>query len=298
QITFEILVKVLLSIDPGREMDALKRDFEEYIKGLICLPINLPGTRLHKSLKAKKGLLRAVNRIVESRKKGQTTTSDEEGRSEDLLDVLLRDGDREMESVSGNIIEMMIPGEETMPTAITLAVKFLTDNPLALACLLEENMELKRRKDDSKEEYSWTDYLSLRFTQNVISETLRLGNIINAVWRKSLKDVEFKGYFIPQGWCVLASFSSVHMDDENYENPYEFNPWRWKDSGACISSNTFTPFGGGQRLCPGMELSRLEIAIFLHRLITKFRWVAEEDEIIYFPTVRMKSKLPITVIPL
>lgn len=30
-------------------------------------------------------------------------------------------------------------------------------------------MELKRQKTDSKEEYIWTDYMSLPFTQNVCS---------------------------------------------------------------------------------------------------------------------------------
>ena len=51
QITFTILVKVLLSIGPGEDLDFLKREFEEFIKGLICLPLKFPGTRLYKSLK-------------------------------------------------------------------------------------------------------------------------------------------------------------------------------------------------------------------------------------------------------
>lgn len=51
QITFTILVKVLLSIGPGEDLDFLKREFEEFIKGLICLPLKIPGTRLYKSLK-------------------------------------------------------------------------------------------------------------------------------------------------------------------------------------------------------------------------------------------------------
>lgn len=51
KITFEILVRVLLSVGPGDQMNLLKREFEEFIKGLICLPIKLPGTRLYKSLK-------------------------------------------------------------------------------------------------------------------------------------------------------------------------------------------------------------------------------------------------------
>ncbi|PKI69993.1 hypothetical protein CRG98_009596, partial [Punica granatum] len=51
QITFGILVKVLMSIGPGEELEFMSREFEEFIKGLICLPIKLPGTRLYKSLK-------------------------------------------------------------------------------------------------------------------------------------------------------------------------------------------------------------------------------------------------------
>lgn len=39
---------------------------------------------------------------------------------------------------------------------------------------------------------------------------------------------EFAGHLIPQGWCVLASFISVHMDEENYDDPYQFDPWRWE----------------------------------------------------------------------
>ncbi|GFP93372.1 3-epi-6-deoxocathasterone 23-monooxygenase [Phtheirospermum japonicum] len=301
KITFEILVRVLLSIGPGEEMELLKKEFVEFIKGLICLPINLPGTRLYKSLQAKKRLLKMVGKIVEERKMAMDK-AEEKLLPNDAIDVLLRDEDSSdrlpLDFICGNIIEMMIPGEETVPTAMTLAVKFLVDNPVALAHLVEENMELKKKKVQSREKYSWTDYMSLPFTQNVISETLRLANIINAVWRKALKDVKIKGNLIPKGWCVLASFSSVHMDETNYENPYEFDPWRWKKIGNALSTNIFTPFGGGQRLCPGLELSRLEISIFLHHLVTTYRWAAEDDVIIYFPTVKMKRKLPITIMPL
>ncbi|XVF15836.1 hypothetical protein REPUB_Repub09cG0190600 [Reevesia pubescens] len=307
KITFEVLVKVLISVGPGEDLNYLKREFEEFIKALICLPINFPGTRLYKSLKAKERLLKMVKRIVEERKLGLNQKTDEKSNANnnDVVDVLLRDSEEANEKqslpldfISGNIMEMMIPGEETVPMAMTLAVKFLSDCPVALHQLMEENMELKKQKMNSGEDYSWTDYMSLPFTHNVISETLRLANIINGVWRKALKDTDIKGYLIPEGWCVLASFFSVHMDEENYENPYLFHPWRWEKLGAAVNNNSFTPFGGGQRLCPGLELSRLEISIFLHHLITSYRWVAEEDEIIYFPTVKMKRKLPIKVTPL
>ena len=40
-----------------------------------------------------------------------------------------------------------------------------------------------------------------------------------------------------------------------------------------MSTSSFTPFGGGLRLCPGLDLARLEASIFLHHLVTSFRYV-------------------------
>nr|DAD40816.1 TPA_asm: hypothetical protein HUJ06_015139 [Nelumbo nucifera] len=236
-ITFQVLVKALMSVGPGEDLQFLRREFGEFIKGLVCLPIKLPGTRLYKSLKAKERLLKMVRRIVEEKKMKMENT-DERGPPMDAVDVLLCDSGEAadekqrlpLDFISGNIIGMMIPGEDSVPMLMTLAIKYLSDSPLALRQLQEENMELKRRKAHLGEDYAWTDYMSLPFTQNVINETLRMANIINAVWRKTLKDIEIKGYFIPKGWCVLASFVSVHMNEENYEDPYRFDPWRWEVS--------------------------------------------------------------------
>ncbi|KAF6144111.1 hypothetical protein GIB67_004784 [Kingdonia uniflora] len=269
-IAFEVLVKVLMSVNPGEDLEFFKREYREFIKGLICFPIKLPGSQLYKSLKAKERLLKLVRNIVEEKK----FKLDKEGKLDtikDVVEVLLCDAGED-----GNEIQRL---------------------PLDSS---EENMELKRRKIQLSQEYVWTDYISLPFTQNVINETLRMGNIINAVWRKALKDIEIKGYLIPKEWCVLASFGSVHMDDKNYENPCQFDPWRWqkKQEQSGTTSKNFTPFGGGQRLCPGLELSRLEVSIFLHHLVTRYRWMAEEDFIVNFPTVKMKHKMLITVTPI
>lgn len=141
----------------------------------------------------------------------------------------------------------------------------------------------------------------------VITETLRIGNIISGIMRKAVRDVEMKGNLIPKGWCVFVYFRSVHLGADIYDDPYAFNPWRWKVRShpaphciyACISllicrtcndvlignpwtflqerdmmgSSGFTPFGGGQRLCPGLDLARLEASVFLHHLVTNFRYI-------------------------
>ena len=50
QIVFEILVKGLIGLEAGPETRQLKQQFQEFIVGLMSLPIKLPGTRLYRSL--------------------------------------------------------------------------------------------------------------------------------------------------------------------------------------------------------------------------------------------------------
>ncbi|CAD6250530.1 unnamed protein product [Miscanthus lutarioriparius] len=73
------------------------------------------------------------------------------------------------------------------------------------------------------------DYKKIQYyTQNVINETLRGGNVVKFVHRKALKDVRYKGYLIPAGWEVLPIFGAVHLDPSLHVNPQQFMPCRWK----------------------------------------------------------------------
>jgi len=297
-IAFHVLLKALMSLSPGNDMEYLKQEFRKFISGLVSLPVKLPGTRLYNSLQAKARMVKMVHKIIEE-KRASYSTCTYPSRPGDVLDVLLQETNDLAEQyfpidvICDNMIDLMIPGEDSVPMLMTLAVKFLTDCPLALQQLQEENTKLKKSKEQEKEQLTWSDYTSLTFTQNVITETLRMGNIITGVMRKALHDVEIKGHFIPKGWCVFTYFRSIHLDKDFYDSPYKFNPWRWQEKDPIGS--IFIPFGGGQRLCPGIDMARLEASIFLHQLVTQYSWEAEDDSIVNFPTVQMKKRMPIRI---
>ncbi|XP_064944398.1 cytochrome P450 90D2-like isoform X3 [Musa acuminata AAA Group] len=198
KIIFQILVKGLIGLEPGKEMQLLKQQFKEFIAGLMSLPVKLPGSRLYRSLQAKKKMVMLIKSIIEEKRKNKLGCA-----PRDVVDVLINDASGQLTDnlISDNMIDLMIPAEDSVPVLVTLAVKYLSECPLALQ----------------------------------------------------------------------------HLED--------------KDMSSC----GFTPFGGGQRLCPGLDLARLEASIFLHHLVTNFTWVAEEDHIVNFPTVRMKGGMPIRV---
>ncbi|GLJ40696.1 hypothetical protein SUGI_0840560 [Cryptomeria japonica] len=293
KITFELTVKQILSFDPGQWSENLRKEYLQLIDGFFSLPLRLPFTTYGKALKARAKVAEELRAVVKKRR-NESENSDHY----DMLAALLNEKS-EGESLSDDqiidlLLSLLVAGYETTSTIMTLAVKFLTETPKALAELKEEHETIRRHKVGAQR-LEWNDFKCMIFTQCVISETLRIANIISGVFRKALCDVEIKDYTIPKDWLVFPCFRAVHLDEDNYSNDArKFNPWRWQGKQPSINGGTFTPFGGGPRLCPGYELARVGISVFLHHMVTLFCWeVIEEDKLIFFPTTRTVKRYPI-----
>ncbi|XP_027332727.1 cytochrome P450 90A1-like isoform X3 [Abrus precatorius] len=296
KITFELTVKQLMSFDPGEWTETLRKEYVLVIEGFFTLPLPLFSTTYRRAIKARTKVAEALTLIVRQRRNESVMGE----RKNDMLGALLTSGYHfSDEQIVDFMLALLVAGYETTSTIMTLAVKFLTETPLALAQLKEEHDQIRAKKSYSEAPLEWTDYKSMAFTQCVVNETLRMANIIGGIFRRAMTDINIKGYTIPKGWKVFASFRAVHLNPDHFKEARTFNPWRWQvnnSAEATSPGNVYTPFGGGPRLCPGYELARVVLSVFLHRIVTRYSWFpAEEDKLVFFPTTRTQKRYPIIV---
>lgn len=294
KITFALTMKQLLSFDPCEWTESLRKEYLLVIDGFFSIPLPFFSTTYNRAIKARTKVAEALGLVVRERRKGK-----EQGeRKNDMLGAMLDEeagGGLSDEMIVDFLVSLLVAGYETTSTTMTLAVKYLTETPLALAQLKEEQEKIRAQKGED-EPLLWTDYKSMPFTQCVVNETLRIANIIGGIFRRTISDVHVSGYTIPKGMKVFAAFRGVHMNEEYFKDARKFNPWRWQSDTVACPPSAFTPFGGGPRLCPGYELSRVSISVFLHHLITKYSWEpAEKDKLVFFPTTRTQKRYPIYV---
>ncbi|CAL4995646.1 unnamed protein product [Urochloa decumbens] len=310
KVTFNLTVKQLVSIDPGPWTESVRREYVKLIDGFFSIPFPfahlLPFTTYGQALKARKKVAGALREVISRRMdeklvdRAADSEEDEKIEKKDMVQELLEaeDGSFSVEEMVDFCLSLLVAGYETTSVLMTLAVKFLTETPTALAQLKEEHENIRdiKGKDQPLE---WSDYKSMPFTQCVINETLRVANLISGVFRRANTDIQFKDYTIPKGCKIFASFRAVHLNTEHYENARTFDPWRWQSKNKlqnAVGASLFTPFGGGPRLCPGYELARVVVSVFLHHLVTRFSWEeAEEDRIVFFPTTRTLKGYPINL---
>ncbi|CAN0907532.1 Cytochrome P450 87A3 [Linum grandiflorum] len=237
---FDLTAKKLISYDQDSSSENLRENFVAFIQGLISFPLNIPGTAYHKCLKGRKRAMKMLKNLLHERR--MNPRKHQGDFFDHVLEELHRDNTILTEEIALDLMFVLLFASfETTSLALTLAMKFLSDHPRVLKQL------------------------------TFINETVRLANIVPGIFRKVLRDIQFKGYTIPAGWAVMVCPPAVHLNPAKYEDPLAFNPWRWDGQELNGASRNFMAFGGGMRFCVGTEFTKVQMAVFLHCLVTKYR---------------------------
>ncbi|XP_021716109.1 abscisic acid 8'-hydroxylase 2-like [Chenopodium quinoa] len=279
------------------EVEGIKHLYQCLEKGYNSMPLNFPGTPFHKSMKARKLLNGTLRKLIAKRKENNNIDGG-------LLGVLLKSREQETSSnyelsdsqIADNIIGVIFAAHDTTASVLTWVLKYLHDNQHLLEAVTKEQEGVRQSLIEANRGLTWEDTRNMPLTSRVIQETLRTASILSFTFREAVHDVEFEGYLIPKGWKVLPLFRSIHHCAEFFPQPEKFDPSRFE---VPPRPNTYMPFGNGVHSCPGSELAKLEMLIFVHHLTTTYRWKAtgDEDGIQYGPFPVPKHGFPIMVHP-
>lgn len=286
--TFNVAMLSILGEDEVLYRDDLKGLYHILEKGYNSMPINLPGTLFHKSIKARKELAQILAKIILLRRQKKRDHTD-------LLGSFMEDSEGLTdEQIADNVIGVIFAARDTTASVLTWILKYLGENPSVLQAVTEEQESIIKSKEERGEEkaLNWADTKKMPITTRVIQETLRVASILSFTFREAVEDVEFNGYLIPKGWKVLPLFRNIHHNPANFPEPEKFEPSRFE---VAPKPNTFMPFGSGIHSCPGNELAKLEILILVHHLTTKYRWciMSPQNGIQYGPFALPQNGLPI-----
>ncbi|XP_026450866.1 cytochrome P450 87A3-like [Papaver somniferum] len=274
KMIFELTARKLISYeyDPTKPSENLRECFAAFNEGLISFPLDIPGTAYHKCLQGRKHAMKILKAMLQERRK--IPKSCPEDFFDHVLDELKNEGTKLTEAIGLDLMFLLLFASlKTTSISTTFANKLLTENPAVLEELTEEKHDaiIRSRKNEDAQ-LTWKEYKSTKFTIKVINESVRLANIVPGVFRKALKDVHIKGYTIPAGWAVMLCIPSVHLNPSEYKDPLEFNPHRWDGVELNGGTKDFMAFGAGQRFCVGTDFAKLQMAVFLHFLVTKYKW--------------------------
>jgi len=119
---------------------------------------------------------------------------------------------------------------------------------------------------------TFADIATLRYTENVIRESLRLYPPLWMIWRRAREDYPLNGYVAPARSIIVVSQHVMHRDERYFTEPLRFNPERWTEEfSERLPKFAYFPFGGGPRQCLGDRFGFMAAVLILATIAQKWR---------------------------
>jgi cytochrome P450 len=276
RLTLAIVGKTLFNADVESDADDIAGALTEIMElfNMLMLPYSeyleklpLPQTRRFNRARAKLDAI--IYRIVEERRDAREDAGD-------LLSMLLQARDEETDGsgmsdqqIRDEVMTLILAGHETTANALSWTWYLLAQNPEVeekLHAELDEVLERGRRLPTVE------DLPRLRYTEMVLSESMRLYPPAWVVGRLAVKDYEVRGYVVPAGSLVLVSQYVMHRDARFFRESERFEPARWTpEARESRPAYSYFPFGGGARRCVGEGFAWMEGVLLVATIASHWR---------------------------
>jgi len=273
RLTLGIVAKTLFDADVGKEADEIGEAMTVMMEmfNLLMYPFaewlgKLPLPMVQRYEKMRFRLDSTIYRIINERRK---TGVDRQ----DLLSMLLLARD---ENTGGKMTDLQVrdeamtlflAGHETTANTLSWTFYLLSQNPAAEAHLHAELDEVLGSRAATFE-----DVAKLRYTEMVVSESMRLYPPAWGIGRRSLVDQTIGPYSVPKDSIILLSPFVTQRDSRLFSEPEQFKPERWTaEWKASLHPFAYFPFGGGSRRCIGEGFAWAEAILVLATLCQRWR---------------------------
>jgi cytochrome P450 len=302
ELTLRIVGRTLFGTDVGEDLARIRsatvvlgEHFRSRLYTLLTLlPDNVPTPGNVRYQAAVRDLDALVYRIIGERRAAGV-------ERQDLLGMLLAARDEAGQGMTDRqlrdeVMTLLLAGHDTTALALTWAFVLLAQTPSARNALeAEVDAVLSGRVPSA------SDVSNLRYTDCVVTETLRLYPTAWAIGREALRDTVIAGHHVRRGTTVLIVPWVMHRDPRFFDAPDAFQPERWANGLAeRLPRFAYLPFGGGQRVCIGSGFAQLEATLLLATLTQHFRLDLADPMAPIDPwpvvTLRTKADVPMRLI--
>lgn len=302
RLTLAIVGKTLFDADVesqapevGRALNAVMESFWVMMLPFADLLERLPVPMLRRSRAARETLDAIIFRLIAERRASP-------GDRGDLLSMLLAARDEENEGrgmtdpqVRDEAMTIFLAGHETTANALTWTWYLLSRAPEVEARLHQEvDGVLCGRLP------TMADIPSLRFVEQVATESMRLYPPAWMIGRRALRDYPIRDYVLPAGTIVVMSPYVVQRDARYFSEPDRFMPDRWTpEFKAALPPFAYLPFGGGSRRCIGESFAWMELVLVLSTIAQRWRLrLVPGHPVVPQPVVTLRTKHGMKMTPI
>ena len=179
------------------------------------------------------------------------------------------------EQVAGNVLTMLLAGEDTTANTLAWMIHLLWLNPETLARAVEEVRRVVR--DAARPTFD--EMAQLDYVEACAHETMRLKPVAPILPLQAVHDVTVGDVRVPAGVIIQNIMRSDSVSDSHLPRAASFEPERWlagvdgvvgPGALANAAKRISMPFGAGPRICPGRYLALLEIKMAIAVLLGNF----------------------------
>ena len=302
RLALQVVARTIFDTDVTEDVQTINTEVNaimDLYNFLIALPkaealLHLPIPGLMRFKRARRRLDAVVHRMIDQRRSSEYDHGD-------LLSMLLNSRDEERDGskltddqVRDEVTTIFLAGYETVANALAWTWLLLAQNPEAEAKLHAElDTVLAGRVP------TMADLPQLRYTEMVLSESMRLYPPAWAMGRQSTAIVEIGPYRLPKGTYFFFSQYIMQRTARYFPDPLRFDPERFTpEAKAARPKFTYFPFGGGNRQCIGESFAWMEAILMTATIAQRWRLrLVPGQRVAVQPKITLRSKYPIRLIP-